>query len=123
MHQRYQEWLQYVFNHPVSDPEWYFDLAAPAFEATQEDYAELLRETFSRSGEDLAKFSDAQVNQGVWFLASPSGSNFIFSLQDGSVPAQKKVEGIRSIYELYRDCFAKRCTKTLGHIVEPGASD
>lgn len=39
---------------------------APGFEATQEDYADLIRETFSRSGEDLASVSDAQVNQGIW---------------------------------------------------------
>jgi hypothetical protein len=123
MHSRYQEWIQYVFNHPVNDPQWYFDLDAPDFRAAEEDYADLICETFSRAGDDLVRFSDAQVNQGVWFLASPSGSNFIFSLRDGEVPTRKKVAGIRSIYDLYRDCFAKRCTETLGHVDEPGASD
>ena len=123
MHPRYQEWIRYVFDHPVNDPQWYFDLDAPGFEATQEDYADLIRETFSRSGEDLARFSDAQVNQGIWFLASPSGSDFIFALRDGDAPTPKQVAGIRSIYDLYRDCFAKRCAETLGHIDEPGASD
>lgn len=123
MHPRYQEWIQYVFDHPVNDPQWYFDRDAPRFEATQEDYADLIRETFLRSGEDLARFSDAQVNQGIWFLASPTGSHFIFSLRHGDVPTPKKVAGIQSIYDLYRDCFAKRCTETLGHIDEPGASD
>jgi hypothetical protein len=96
---------------------------AAGFEASEEDYADLIRETFSRSGEDLSTFSDAQVNQGVWYLASPSCSSFIFSLRDGDVPTHKKVAGILSIYELYRDCFAKRCTETLGHTDEPGASD
>jgi hypothetical protein len=123
MHPRYQDWIRYVFDHPVNDPQWYFDVDAPSFEATEEDYADLIRETFLRSGEDLVEFSDAQVNQGIWFLASPSGSNFIFSLRDGHVATDKKVVGIRSIYNLYQDCFAKRCTEVLGHIDEPGASD
>jgi hypothetical protein len=123
MHPRYSEWIRYVFDHPVNDPQWYFDVDAPGFEATQEDYADLIRETFSRSGEDLAGFSDAQVNQGIWFLASPTGSDFIFSTRDGDVPTPKKVAGIRSIYDLYRDCFANRCTEALGHRDEPGASD
>jgi len=123
MHPQYQEWLRYVFDHPVSDPHWYFDVNALSFEATQADYAQLIRETFERSGEDLFQFTDAHVNQGVWFLASPSGSDFIFSLRDGDVPVERKVAGIRSIYYLYRNCFAKRCTETLGHIDEAGASD
>ncbi len=123
MHSRYKEWLQYVFGHSVTYPEWYFDLNAPSFEATQADYAQLIRETFERSGEDLAEFTDAQVNQGVWFLASPAGSDFMVSLRDGEAATSEKVAGIRSIYELYRNCFAKRCTETLGHIDEPAASD
>jgi hypothetical protein len=123
MHPRYQEWIRYVFDHPVKDPQWYFDVDAPGFEATEEDYAELIRETFSRSGDDLALFSDAQVNRGIWFLASQTGSDFISSLRDGGAPTAKKIAGIRSIYILYRDCFAKRCSESLGHIDEPGASE
>jgi hypothetical protein len=123
MHPQYQEWIRYVFDHPVTEPHWHLAAEAPQFQTSQEDYAELIRETFSRSGEDLVSFSDAQVNQGIWFLASPTESDFIFSLRDGAVPTPKKVAGIRSIYDLYRDCFAKRCTETLGHSDEPGASD
>lgn len=122
MHPRYQEWIRYIFDHPVNDVQWYFDTDAPEFEATQEDYADLIRETFACSGRDLAEFSAAQVSQGIGFLSS-SGSEFAFSLTDGNVPTEKKVEGIRSIYHLYRDCFAKRCTEVLGHTDEPGASD
>jgi hypothetical protein len=123
MHPRYQEWISYVFDHTVTDPQWYFGADAPGFEGTEEDYAELIRDTFSRSGADLVRFSDAQVNQGIWFLASPTGSDFIFSLRDGTAPTPKKIAGIHSIYDLYRDCFAERCTQTLGHIDETGASE
>jgi hypothetical protein len=123
IHPRYDEWIRYVFDHPVNDRQWYFDLDAPAFEATQEDYADLIRETFSRTGQDLVQFSDAQVDQGIWFLASASGSDFSFSLIEETVPTQKKINAIRSIYSLYRDCFARRCTEVLGHTDEPGASD
>ncbi|HYG21453.1 MAG TPA: hypothetical protein VEH04_01640 [Verrucomicrobiae bacterium] len=123
MHTRYQEWIRYVFDHPVSDRPWYFNINAPVFEATQADYAQLICETFVRSGQDLREFTDAQVNQGIWFLASPSGSDFIFSLRDGDISVSQKVKGIRSIYDLYRNCFANRCTGTLAHIDEPGASE
>jgi hypothetical protein len=123
MHPRYQEWIRYVFDREVRDPEWYFDLRAPRFAATDEDYADLLRETFSSSAESLRAYSDAQVSQGIWFLSSPAISDFIFSLRDDAVPTAKKAAGIRAIFDLYRDCFAQRCTETLGHIDEPGASN
>ena len=123
MHPRYHEWLQYVFNHKVSDPQWYFDIEAPYFVSTKSEDVELIRETFTRAGEDLKQYSDGQVNQGIWFLASPTGSDYMFSIRDSTVPISEKISAIRSIYNLYRDCFAARCTEVLGHIDEPGGSD
>ena len=112
-----------MFDHEVTDPQWYFDLDAPEFSNTDEENVELIRETFSRAGQDLAGYSDAQVNQGIWYLTSPSGSNHMFSIRDGQVSVEQKVQAIRSIYELYDGCFAKRCTEVLGHTDEPGGSD
>ncbi len=125
MHPRYQEWLGYVFDHPVTDPQWYFDLNAPEFAGTDADFVLLIGETFRRSGEDLLRFSDAQVKQGVWFLTSPSGSDFGFCFRDSEVPLADKITGIQSIFDLYRECFALRCSQTLGGygFDEPGASD
>jgi hypothetical protein len=123
MHPQYREWLEFVFAHEVSDPQWYFDIEAPSFVSTEQDVVEMIRETFTRSGEDLKQYSDGQVNQGIWFLASPSGSNSMFSIRDGKVPLSAKVAAIHSIYDLYRGCFAGRCAEVLGHIDEPGGSD
>ena len=123
MHPRYQEWLTYVFDHPVTDPQWYFELDSPEFAGSESDFALLISQTFLRSGEDLQRFSDAQVNQGIWFLASTAGSSFILSLRDGQVPLIEKVTGIKNIFCLYRDCFAARCSETLGYRDEPGALD
>lgn len=123
MHPRYQEWLAYVFDHEVTKPQWYFAPNAPEFIGSNSDFALLIAQTFRRSGEDLRRFSDAQVNQGIWFLASPSCSNFFFSLRNGDASLEEKINGIHSIYDLYQKCFAGRCTETLGHMNEPGASD
>ncbi len=122
MHPRYREWLDFVFDHEVSEPQWYFDLGAPCFDATEEEEVELIRETFTRSGGDLKRYSDAQVNQGIWFLVSPAGSDYMFSIRDSNVPSANRVAAIRSIYRLYRDCFAARCSEILGHDDEPGGS-
>ena len=71
MHVRYEEWIGFIFDHPVTKSAWYRAIDAPHFEASEEDYAVLIEQTFRYSGRDLARFSDAQVNQGLYFLASP----------------------------------------------------
>jgi hypothetical protein len=97
MHPRYAEWLIHVFDHAVGEPGWYFDPDAPEFAGTEADFAVLIRETFERSGHDLARFSDAQVNQGLWYVVSPSASDFIFSLWDGNAPVSDQLAGIHSM--------------------------
>ena len=123
MRPRYQEWLQFVFDHEVSNPQWHFDIESPSFDSTEQDDVELIREAFTCSGEDLKQYSDGQVNQGIWFLASPSCSDYMFSIRDGNVSLSSKIAAIHSIYDLYRNCFAARCTEVLGHIDEPGGSN
>jgi hypothetical protein len=123
MHPRYQEWLSFVFDHEVTKPQWYREPGSPDFDGTETDYAALIAETFRNSCEGLRRFSDAQVNQGLYMIVSPSGGDFIFSLRDGSAPLAAKVDGIRSIFDLYKDCFATRCTEVLLHRDDPGASD
>lgn len=78
MHPRYRAWLDFVFNHPVSEPQWCFDPNAPQFEGSDEDYVELITLTFRDSAEDLSRFTDAQVDQGLWFLVSPSADFHVF---------------------------------------------
>ena len=123
MHARYQEWLKHVFDHPVTSPEWHFDEDAPAFIAGAADVVHLMADTFRNSGRDLAGFTDTQVDQGLWYLASFSASNYFGELQDGATPLRRRILAIKSILSLYQDCFRPRCTETLGHLDEPGASE
>jgi hypothetical protein len=122
MHSRYQEWLSFVFDHEVTDPQWHFQPGTLDFDGTETDYAVLIADTFQNSGRDLRRFSDAHVNQGLWMLVSPSGGDFIFSLRDGSAPLTAKVNGIRSVFDLYKHCLAPRCTQVLGHCNQSGSS-
>lgn len=118
MPSRYQEWVSYVFDHPVNDPEWHFDIDAPTFEAGESEIAQLIDATFRHSGRDLLCFSDAQVNQGIWFLVSSSLSDYSFTLKDENVPLAVRLSAISSLTVLYRDCFANRCTQSLSHLDE-----
>jgi hypothetical protein len=121
MNPRYQDWLKHIFDHEVKEPQWYFGENAPAFEASDDEITELLGQTFLNAGKDLTKYTDEQVDQGIWYLASSSGSNFMSALKSSEVPLAKRIEAIRNIFYLYSDCFAKRCAEALGHLSEEGS--
>ncbi len=106
---RYQEWITHVFDHAVSEPEWYWEqnLLAPPF-AADAAVVDLIAHTFERCGDDLAAFSDAQVNQGLRYLLT-SPFDYFYPIRDSDAPLANKQRAIASIYRLYSDCFPRRC--------------
>lgn len=123
MHPRYSEWITHVFDHPVSRREWDDEGEEPTFVASDEEIAELISETFTRSGNDLVRFSDEQVARGIRYLIDPGASDHSIRLMNGDAPLPRKIEGIRSIHALFRDCLVPRCAESLGHLDEPGGTD
>jgi hypothetical protein len=122
MSSRYQEWLGHVYDHKVEDTRWYFGDDVPEFKASDDETVELISQTFLNAGKDLIKYTDEQVDQGIWyFISSSSPANFIFALQSPEVAAAKRVKTIENIFYLYSDCYAKRCTEVLGHLSEQGS--
>lgn len=118
----FEKWIGYVFDHPAAKPEWYWDEDAEYWDGPAEVTVKFLTQTFEHSGDVLLPFSDAQVNQGLWFLASPSCSDYMFAVLDETVPWPDRRQCIRSIYTLFEECFAKRCSPHLSHLDEPGAN-
>ena len=119
MYSRYQDWLTYVFDR--EDRDWYFEIGAPGFDASPTEITELVTETFLRSGDDLQKFTDKQVDQGIWYLAGSMLPASLFAIKAEEVPLTKRLHALESIFDLYANCFAKRCAETLGHLSEEGA--
>lgn len=119
----FEEWIHFVFDHPVDDSrlEWYWDIEAEWWDGPPGLTVEYLTQAFEYSESVLGPYSDSQLNQGLWYLASNACSNHMFALMDSSVPWPARQRCIRSIGSLYRDCFAKRCTSHLSHLDEPGA--
>ena len=122
MKDAYQDWLRHVFDHEVTKDQWFFEVDAPEFRAEPIQIVELMTKTMQRSGTDLAGYSDDQVGQGLNYVFSNSCSNLSFAVFDGSVGLNQKLEVLRSIAALYKDCFEPRCRPALGHLSEPDAS-
>jgi hypothetical protein len=119
MNSKYTEWLDHVFNHEFDD--WYFELEAPDFNVGADEAADLITATFERSGSDLSKYSDYQVNGGIQYLIDSGASDYWGDSFSQGVALEKKLRLVRSIFHLYRDCFAKRCDSALSHLGEKGS--
>jgi hypothetical protein len=115
----YDDWVKYIFDHPLADPPWYFHADAewwngPADPALTVSY---LTRLFETSSESLNLFSDEQINQGFWFLVDSGGSGHFLTLFDPQVPPSERIRCVESIFSLNRDLFAPRCSPLLGHIM------
>ena len=124
MSSRYQEWLKYIFDHEVTDklPQWYYAEDAPVFETSDDEMTELIGQTFLCAGKDLIKYTDEQVDQGIWCFVSSSGLNLLSALKSPEVSSAKRLDSIGNIFHLYSDCYAKRCAETMGHLSEAGSA-
>src|SRR5215211_5604377 len=117
-------WFAYVFDHPVKDGQqaWYWDVDRDWWNEDPADTIQFLTQAFENAAIVFQPFSDAQLNQGLWFIADNSCSNHMFALLDASVPWPAQQHCVRSIHQLYEQCFLQRCTAHLSYLDEPGAS-
>jgi hypothetical protein len=116
------EWVRFVFDHPVTETAWHFDVDAPYLTLPAAHAATLIAQAFERSGELLRPFTDAQLNQGFWFLVSSGSSDYLFCLTDASVAWPERRRALRSFLPLFRDVMAARCTASLSHRGESGSA-
>ncbi len=108
----FEEWVAHCFDHPVGGPEWYFEIDAPVCEPPNSTLLEYLTRLFSAPIEHIGHYSDAQLNQGLWYMASASCSNTMFCLVDSEISESKRVACISAMSGLYKELFALRCTNT-----------
>lgn len=118
----FDQWLDFVFNHPVTKPAWYWADDADDWAGGAAETIQHLTRTFLDSGSVLQKFSDAQLNQGFWYLISVSCSDIACSITNESVSNRARIDCIKAIVNLFRDCFALRCSNHLSHLDESGAN-
>lgn len=118
----FEEWVIFVFDHPVDDSrlEWYWDDDADWWDGPAALTVEYLYRVFEDTEAVFNAYSDSQLNQGLWYLASNACSNHMFALLDAGVPWIARQRCIHSFRLLYEDCFAKRCTPHFSHLDEFG---
>src|SRR5690242_7693339 len=94
----FDEWLDWAFDHPISDPAWYWDDNAEELESEPAQVVAYLTKVFENPTKVLAKFTDEQINQGLWFIADNSCSDHMYAVTDEEVPMEYRIRCVRSIY-------------------------
>lgn len=113
----YENWLNCVFGRSVNQrfsPSKIDNLDA-------DTTFKFFYRTLVHSGSKLLRFSDKQVNNGLYLMFS-SSANIVYALKEPCVSAQNRTAAIRAIKILYTNCFEKRARSVLIYLDKPGAS-
>jgi hypothetical protein len=113
-----QSFIAFLFDRPVPYS-WSED--AGEWPDSSEQIAQSIAETFENAGELLARFCDAQLDQGFRFLLDAGRSEFMFTLVQEDVPVPVRLRALQSFVPLFEQVMAARCSLHLSHLDEPGA--
>ncbi len=118
----FDDWVAHIFDHEATGPEWYFDVDCDYWNGPAAVTVEYITRLFRDPLPHMAPYSDEQLRQGLWYLASNGASDMMFALLDDTVPLQTRVDCIRSFYDLFSKLFAPKCSPHLSHLDERGAN-
>jgi hypothetical protein len=105
----FDEWIVFIFDHPVTDPAWHWEIDMGWPEIDNRTMTAYLTRLFENGPAVLAAYTDAQINQGLGLVVSGTCSDCMRALCDKTVPLEERVCCIHAIETLYRDLFAVRC--------------
>lgn len=116
----FEDWVRHMFDHPVTESAWYWDMDADRADLPADLVVAYATTLFEQSGALLDAYTNAQANQGLYFLIH-EGDSPLCALTDSSIAIEERVRFIHSIVALFEQCFAPRCTPHLLDVDEPGA--
>lgn len=124
-HLSFEEWIVHVFDHPTTGQSWYFALDADWWDAAADPASAIryLTALFEDPVALLEPYTDAQINQGLWFLLDTSGSEHARQLANPQVPWADRARCVAAMQIIFADLLAPRCTPHLGHLTDGYCAD
>ena len=116
----FDSWLRWVFDRPVTKPQWYWDPCDDPWFEDPTTVLAYLRRLFEQPELLISAYSRAQVAQGLWFLAAGTSSGCTKYFSDPAISWPIRKEAIASIPELFGHLFARECGDALGHVDRQG---
>jgi hypothetical protein len=102
----FEQWLEAVFNHPIREPEWYwnddFDERWRPLGVCHALTVDYMTRTFA-SPDCLNAYSQEQIAQGIWFLIGESSpGRSAHSLLKSEIPLQKRIGCVDAMTNFFR---------------------
>ncbi len=106
----FEEWIRYVFDHPVTNPIWYHEMDTDWWNENESPAITVafMTKLFEDAGELLRPYSDAQLAQAFEFLINPGLSWHLGLLTDPKIDITVRLHCIKLIYNLFEQIFAPR---------------
>jgi len=114
----FEQWINCIFDHPVTEPAWYWDLEADTGVEPDDVNVAYLARLFSDCDHILNPFDNSQVDQGLNMIAHTACSDHAYCITGGPAPWPARQAAIRAIFDLYAKCFSRRCSEGLSHLDE-----
>ena len=108
----FEDFVNHLFDHDPTVWMWHFQADSPSWECAEELTIDFISRLFTDQTKILERFSDAQLNQGFWYLLT----DISWGLHSDAVPEQKQIECLRSFVPLFSNVFNLRCTPHLDHL-------
>ncbi len=111
--ERFQDWVRFLFDHPVHEPAWYWaaDSEIEGWTADPSLTVGWMTHLF-RQPSSLAPFSRDQVSQGLWFLLGDSSpGDFGRQLYEPEVDLGFRLECIRATPSFFVNYVAVHCAR------------
>src|SRR5690242_4795642 len=87
----FEEWIYHIFDHPES---WYFGIGNEFWDGPPTTTVAYATKLFEDPAPPLEGFTDAELNRGLWYLASSGGSGMLAALDDKSVSVGERARCI-----------------------------
>jgi hypothetical protein len=115
----FEEWVKYVFDHPLTDPKWYF-LDSDYWDEEENSVLTLnyLTRLFENPLPYIAPYTHKQINDGLWFLNNPACSGHLCLLANPQISWDIRKCCIMAMKDLFEKLFATLCTPHLSYISE-----
>jgi hypothetical protein len=108
----YQRQLDYIFNRPTDEPDWYWRDSSEeeaVFDETPLSAFTFLETLCLNPEKDLEAYSDAQIGLGFCFIFNNCCSNLTHDFKSADVPFDRKIKAIHNLFALFRDVLNPRC--------------
>jgi hypothetical protein len=117
----FQNWLRWVFDHPITKPEWYRSKQAEKLDINFGDSLLFVTKLFENPRPLLARFTKEQIAEGIFFIVDDMTSGHMYTFVDRSIYWRKRKRAIRSIFSLFDKVFDVYCSPHLSHLNEKGS--